>query len=503
MLLQANFQRDNTPQILFNVIYGLICTSPIFSGEYTGILIGLAYIQFLTIAKHRKIDWVVQVCITGLVLSICATLLLLIIHWDVILSGEGTASETLKSVGWFGLAFMVVDAVRFQARYYNIDIANFAKCLLVMAICAVPAKLLLFTALFDVPFIDYFQYKDRNVAFLDLNPNYADDVLVAHLVVVAWAIVVLRTYLLENKLLAAAALAIIAFITFHFFGANSRAAFLGVSCSFLILFCISIRHLSVPSIVVLIGAVSIAAFFVPDRLTKRLTETAVQIEFIIQSYGNNNEIRANELAQIADLKEIVLDIYSHTPKEISVAAAIAKECRYRLVDMSGKRDDANLPTSYRYLIYQDAFKIWSIHPYFGYGAYDKKTILAETKNVNPCRTAYFNAVHSHYLDVAIRGGLFALISFAALSLVLFYLLALSLTYRRGNWLMPLPVLAYFPYLYVQNLTGISFHKKADLSAILFTMAVLLSINLMKSRNKIKSRVDFKDGLEIPAKNSRV
>lgn len=481
MISKGIFQQENTPQFLFNLIYGLVCTSAIFSGEYAGILMGLAYLQFLTISKHREIDWVVRVCTFGLMLSLLATLILLIIHWDVIQAGNGFPSETLKSVAWFGIVFMVIDAVRFQVRYYNIDILNFAKFLLILAICIVPAKLVYFSIFFDVPFADYFQFKiNREIAFLDLNPNYADDVLVAHIMIIAWAIAVLRTNLLENKLLTFAALITVAFLTFHFTGANSRAALLGVTFSIVILFFISFRHLSKTALLGVLAVIVVIIFLASDRLSERMVQTAGQIEFITK-FNDAGEANADELAQIAALKAVIDDIYANTPKDQSISATIAKECRPRLVNMSGQASSDNLPPSFRYLLFQDAVKMWSIHPYFGYGAYDKKTIMAKNIDINPCRTAYFTNVHNHYLDIVIRGGFFALIVFTALSLILFYLIWLSLKNKDSNWLMPLPVLAYFPYLYAQNLADVSFHKKAELTAILFTMAILLAINLTKHK----------------------
>ncbi len=481
------FKTNTAPQFWFTCIYGLICTSAIFGGEYAGILAGIAYFQFVLISKHREIDWVTRVCVFGLGLSIAATLTLLFVHWDVIRSGVGSPAETLKGVAWFGAAFMMIDAVRFQVEHYKIDIPRFAKWVLAIAIISIPIKVAYGAIFYEIPLDPNGQINDRVVPFLDLNPNYADDVLVAYSVVILWALAALQDRFAENKALVALGLVALVFLTYHFFGANSRAAYLGVFCALLFLSPIFLFRVPKLMAVLLIVAGGVGLFALQDRISSRVEATTQQVQFILQQREQETKLSTGDFQIIATLKNEVLDIYQNTPEGESISSAIAVKCVPRLLHFSKSRQEVlgeeGLAPSFRYLLYRDAAAVLKLNPYLGMGSYDKETVVSKVEGINPCRLAYFSDLHSHYLDIVARGGLFALVMFSLLSLILFYLIWMSRNAGGVLQIAALPVAGYFIYLYVQSLNGVGFHKKAELAAILFSMIILLSINLLRSRSR--------------------
>ena len=74
-------------------------------------------------------------------ISLLASFALLVVHWDLVVAERGRPMQTIIGVGWFGAAFMMIDAVRFQVAHYKIRIKNFASFVLILILVSTLLKM--------------------------------------------------------------------------------------------------------------------------------------------------------------------------------------------------------------------------------------------------------------------------------------------------------------------------------------------------------------------------
>jgi hypothetical protein len=231
------------------------------------------------------------------------------------------------------------------------------------------------------------------------------------------------------------------------------------------------------------GLISII-IFVPESVKSRFENGNMQIQKIFNQsqIEHKNTFLASQ--QDAKLRRNLIESLSNNDSSKSTKQRVLEIC-YQGDFAGGLTDKYRIDSSFSYRLFLllDGYNLWKERPYFGHGNYDKIAIVENYPMVDACRIGFFSHLHNHYSDVSVRGGIFALLIFIILSSLLFYLLLVDRTESSRQYSFRyLPVLMYFAYLYLENLFGISFHRYAPLSAILFSLSVLLSINLNYLKN---------------------
>ncbi len=469
-----------SPQIFFNITYGAILISPMMGGEYTAVVALVGYMNFVTIAKSRSFDVVAKICFIGFVISLLASLILLFVHWEAILTERGRPQQTIINVGWFGIAFMIVDAVRFQIAHYKFSIINFARFALILMLVSLLLKIgWIYLAGDGIEMANFFQIVNREIQLVDLNPNHADNVVIFQIALICWIVLTLAEYKdvkLKNLIIAAT---VCSYMVFLLIVVNSRAAFLGIFFAFMVAVIMNIKRMSLVGILlILCGLISIV-IFVPEAVKSRIEIGSIQLHRIFNQLQIEPRNTILTRQQDAELRSEIIEILSNDGATKSTAQRILELC-YNGDFAGGLTDKYKIDPSisYRLFLTLDGYNLWKEHPYFGHGKYDKIALIKNYSAVDACRIGYFSHLHNHYSDLTVRGGIFVVSIFLILSGLLFYLLLVDRSEcNKRNSFRYLPVLMYFSYLYFENFFDISFHRYAPLSAILFSLSVILSINL--------------------------
>jgi len=449
-------------------------------GEYTLVIALAAYLNFITIARNRQFDEVAKICLAGFIISLFASLVLLLVHWDVMIAESGQPNQTLIGVGWFAIAFMIIDAVRFQVAYYKINLQDFAKFTLYLILVSILVKMIgIYFSASEVGIIQFLQTASRSILLVDLNPNHADNVVIFQIAVLSWIVFLLweNNDLRLRSLIVAAT--VCSYMIYLLIVINSRAAFFGLCVAFIAALMLNAKKLSLLRIVLILTGLISVTFFLPDSVKSRFQLAGAQLYEIVNQYGTTPKHTLSARHHDPELRKEIIETLSNRDLSGSTGQRILNLC-YDGEYAGGLSDkykiDANF--SYRLFLQLDGYNLWRKHPYFGHGNYDRISLIRNYSTVDICRIGLFSHLHNHYLDLMVRGGIFALASFLILSGLLLYLVAKDWTASdRSASLRYLPVLMVLIYLFVENLFDISFHRYAPLSAVLFGLSVILSTNL--------------------------
>ena len=277
-------------------------------GEYTAFFVLIGYANFLYNIKLREIDHITKICIAGLSVSALSVLILLFIHWETVFSGIGRPQNTLIGIGWFGIAFMLIDAVRFQVKHYKISTIEFSKFVLITLFVLIVVKMnwIYFTGN-GIELQQFFQITDRQILLLDINPNHVANIVVFQLALVIWLVIILMGNKLY-KLYSVMAIAICIYMIFLLFVVNSRSTFVGVVLAIVVVTLLNINKPSKIAVISIFGIFLFIALIMPEFVLSRIKAGGMQIYGLLEHSMSDFNTPPIIDQQKSDLRNKIINI---------------------------------------------------------------------------------------------------------------------------------------------------------------------------------------------------
>jgi len=434
------------------------------------VILAAVALMFLFFSKGRIRSTLETRYLWIFILSALATVVLAIAHYDLAPDYINQYGKTLGKMAFFAVFIFIVDAVSFQFRIFKIDAGMFAKyCIWVISLSLV-LKIITVYASSPPSSIMNVIFGSGRIAYLsgELNPNRADDLFLIHLASLVFCDVILIS---NNKLewrTAILSIAVGCYLLTSFYVTGSRAGYVGFAAGFVLvlgLFLACNKRLFWVSAAVLLVA---GLFLITNSSVYEYPQKLMaSIEQNTQSQIIDEEKKAAAL--------ILVNQNSDALKKIN-----RRDVLNACLPVLREYHKANEPylsfsNNSRLALWKDGVQISKQKPFFGHGEYDHIKLVEAYDFVSRCHILSFSHIHSFYLDLLIRGGVFMLAVFVFLLAYFFFMLLKVAKLNNKTMLIGSMPVFYLTYLMVENLFDMTFIYNTQLYGFALSYAVMCGI----------------------------
>lgn len=465
-----------------------------WSQNGTEIVFGLMVVLFLFFSKDRKLTSIERKHVYIFLAALCATVVLAIAHIDLAANSTSQYFTTLFKIGVFCAFTLTVDAVAFQFNHFKIDAEKFAKILIYFVFASIALNFsLAFILNMDVPFSELFFGRNRfSYLGLSLNSNHADDLFVLQITILLLS----NSILLINSKKHFGILAVSSLLTLYFlynFGVlGSRGGMLGLVAGLLIIAVLLAIKKSWKACGVYIFILISGTFLTPQKGIERLIRN-FSISQSVQVLEKELTVNTTVVHR-SKMPEVIIPKVPETRiKEKTIAklvetkmVEIPKCNRKEYLEKHPKNLTLDQSSSVRISLWADGLNLGSQKPVFGHGQFDRHRLVDDYKLSKPCNFLSFSHVHNFYIDLFIRGGLFAIVVFVGLALALLWMLLRVLFSDNKYSLLAAPIIVHLSYLFIENVFDLTFFRTSELLNVLLCVAALCGVTFaLHSREERK------------------
>lgn len=474
--------------------------------------------SFLFYAKGRVLDELEKNYFVIFLVSLIATAILAIVHFDLVFDSPSRYFTTLFRIGVFCAFMVTVDAVGFQFNYFKIDAVKFAKILIYAVLFSIVANLIwAYITHPNVPLLKLIFGSWRSSYLgLDINSNHADDLFVLQITILLFCNSIL---FIEGKKDIIAQLCsglLVIYLLYNIGVLGSRGGMLGLASGLIIMAFLlaTLKSWKACSVYLIILIVGIAV--VPKANLNRLIDNIsffqsvsvlkkeLMVNSALEKKKQSTEIdkRPNRVAGLRTAKSLPTQKKTLIPKMLPVSprgeanlvvvekSELEKRCNVKQSSENHSKDiTLDFSSRIRLSLWADGINVGSQRPIFGHGQYNKHQLVKNYNFAMPCKFVSFSHIHNFYIDLFIRGGYFALITFLGLSIALLWMLLRLLFSNNKYSLLAAPAIVHMNYLFIENIFDLTFFRTSELLNVMLCLAALCGVTFaLQKRGEQKSKL---------------
>jgi len=438
-----------------------------------GMIVALAMIGILFVfsSKDRIRSELEKRYLWIFLISLIAIAILAISHFDLLPEYVNQYGKTLGKLFFLAIFIFVVDAVAFQFKHFGVNTTRFAKLVLWCLFASVVVKICAVFLLDPQASFETMLWGVKRDAFLagDLNPNRADDLFLVHIAALILFGSILFVYKQLDWKTFCICLLLGVYLLLSFYVSGSRAGQFGFVVS---LIAVLSLYLLKRKVLVLLGFILIFPLGIGFVISSDHPQVNSALE---QMLGKKDWAHRNaKLENIEKSKSFIkqdLDQFNNMRRsDIEIA------CRPLTYDYhQTKHPFLSFSNSVRVALWADGTEVWLQKPLLGHGEYDHIKLVKAYDFLSKCHVLSFSHIHSFYLDLLIRGGVFALAIFVVTFIYLFYLILKHINLNHRSGLIGIAPVFYFTYLVVENLFDLTMIHNTEIMMITLLFAVICGI----------------------------